>query len=199
MIIAQHIQRSFKLIAQSARQRYDAHSWGLEQLNQLGGFDSRGDAKLILDPASASPRGRIERRIALPRPLSDIKARRRIFRIHASRMPLAVDVNLEKFVRSEDDFSGADVKAIFTEARLIANGDLRIKTIQADFEEAKDKVMSNKKKWVPEAFIKFNGRDVNGAGLPHPASAPPRPGNILPRPASPRLVSWSGAGSPAPA
>lgn len=72
--------------------RYDAHSGGereiqrtmLELLNQLDGFDSRGDVKVILatnkieslDPALLRP-GRIDRKIEFPLP--DIKTRRRIF------------------------------------------------------------------------------------------------------------------------
>uniref|UniRef100_A0A803PGE8 AAA+ ATPase domain-containing protein n=1 Tax=Cannabis sativa TaxID=3483 RepID=A0A803PGE8_CANSA len=109
--------------------RYDAHSGGereiqrtmLELLNQLDGFDSRGDVKVILatnrieslDPALLRP-GRIDRKIEFPLP--DIKTRRRIFQIHTSRMTLADDVNLEEFVMTKDEFSGADIKAICTEA-----------------------------------------------------------------------------------
>lgn len=74
--------------------RYDANSGGereiqrtmLELLNQLDGFDSRGDVKVILatnkieslDPALLRP-GRIDRKIEFPLP--DIKTRRRIFQV----------------------------------------------------------------------------------------------------------------------
>lgn len=74
--------------------RYDAHSGGereiqrtmLELLNQLDGFDARGDVKVILatnrieslDPALLRP-GRIDRKIEFPLP--DIKTRRRIFQV----------------------------------------------------------------------------------------------------------------------
>jgi len=58
----------------------------LELLNQLDGFDSRGDVKVILatnrieslDPALLRP-GRIDRKIEFPLP--DIKTRRRIFQV----------------------------------------------------------------------------------------------------------------------
>ncbi|KAH7861756.1 hypothetical protein Vadar_030423 [Vaccinium darrowii] len=53
-------------------------------------------------------------------PLPDIKTRRRIFRIHTSRMTLADDVSMEEFVMNKDEFSGADIKAICTEAGLLA-------------------------------------------------------------------------------
>ncbi|KAK8506077.1 hypothetical protein V6N13_002727 [Hibiscus sabdariffa] len=132
--------------------RYDAHSGGereiqrtmLELLNQLDGFDSRGDVKVILatnrieslDPALLRP-GRIDRKIEFPLP--DIKTRRRIFQIHTSRMTLADDVNLEEFVMTKDEFSGADIKAICTEAGLLALRERRMKVTHADFKKAKEK------------------------------------------------------------
>lgn len=89
----------------------------LELLNQLDGFDSRGDVKVImatnridsLDPALIRP-GRIDRKIEFPLP--DEKTRRMIFKIHTSRMTLASDVNLEELIMSKDDLSGADIKVI---------------------------------------------------------------------------------------
>ncbi|XP_057507536.1 26S proteasome regulatory subunit 4 homolog B-like [Actinidia eriantha] len=145
--------------------RYDAHSGGereiqrtmLELLNQLDGFDSRGDVKVILatnkieslDPALLRP-GRIDRKIEFPLP--DIKTRRRIFQIHTSRMTLADDVNLEEFVMTKDEFSGADIKAICTEAGLLALRERRMKVTHVDFKKAKDKVMFKKKEGVPEGL-----------------------------------------------
>ena len=69
----------------------------LELLNQLDGFDVRGDVKVImatnciesLDPALLRP-GRIDRKIEFPMP--DIKTKRHIFGIHTSRMTLSEDV-----------------------------------------------------------------------------------------------------------
>ncbi|KAL3367494.1 hypothetical protein AABB24_011971, partial [Solanum stoloniferum] len=145
--------------------RYDAHSGGereiqrtmLELLNQLDGFDSRGDVKVILatnkieslDPALLRP-GRIDRKIEFPLP--DIKTRRRIFQIHTARMTLADDVNLEEFVMTKDEFSGADIKAICTEAGLLALRERRMKVTHPDFKKAKDKVMFKKKEGVPEGL-----------------------------------------------
>ena len=40
--------------------------------------------------------------------------------IHTSRMTLADDVNLEEFVMTKDEFSGANIKAICTKAGLLA-------------------------------------------------------------------------------
>jgi len=47
--------------------------------------------------------------------------------IHTARMTLADDVNLEEFVMTKDEFSGADIKAICTEAGLLALRERRMK------------------------------------------------------------------------
>jgi SpoVK/Ycf46/Vps4 family AAA+-type ATPase len=47
--------------------------------------------------------------------------------IHTSRMTLSDDVNLEEFVMTKDEFSGADIKAICTEAGLLALRERRMK------------------------------------------------------------------------
>merc|ERR1711998_365133 len=89
--------------------RYDSGSGGtreiqrtmLELLNQLDGFDERGDVKVImatnkiesLDPALIRP-GRIDRKIEFPLP--DIKTKRMIFSVHTSKMTLADNINIEE-------------------------------------------------------------------------------------------------------
>merc|ERR1719263_2720097 len=145
--------------------RYDSNSGGereiqrtmLELLNQLDGFDSRGDVKVImatnridsLDSALIRP-GRIDRKIEFPLP--DQKTKRRIFGIHTGRMTLADDVNLEEYVLAKDDLSGADIKAICTEAGLLALRERRMKVTNKDFKLAKDKVLYKKKEGVPEGL-----------------------------------------------
>lgn len=42
-------------------------------------------------------------------------------------MTLADDVNLEEFVMTKDEFSGADIKAICTESGLLALRERRMK------------------------------------------------------------------------
>ena len=145
--------------------RYDSQSGGereiqrtmLELLNQMDGFDSRGDVKVVmatnrietLDPALLRP-GRIDRKIEFPLP--DQKTKRRIFSIHTSKMTLAEDVNLEEFVMSKDELSGADIKAICTESGLLALRERRMKVKHADLKKAKEKVMYKKKEGVPEGL-----------------------------------------------
>src|SRR5882724_8490816 len=61
--------------------------------------------------------------------------KRRIFTIHTSRMTLADDVNFEYIVMAKDDLSGADIKAICTEAGLMAFRERRIKVTNQDFKK----------------------------------------------------------------
>ncbi|KAG0748743.1 hypothetical protein G6F57_002649 [Rhizopus arrhizus] len=145
--------------------RYESTSGGereiqrtmLELLNQLDGFDSRGDVKVImatnkidsLDPALIRP-GRIDRKIEFPLP--DVKTKRRIFNIHTSRMTLSDDVDLEEFVMSKDDLSGADIKAICTEAGLMALRERRMKVVAEDFRKAREKVLYRKSEGTPEGL-----------------------------------------------
>ncbi|RKP14496.1 ATP-dependent 26S proteasome regulatory subunit [Piptocephalis cylindrospora] len=145
--------------------RYESQSGGereiqrtmLELLNQLDGFDSRGDVKVImatnriesLDPALIRP-GRIDRKIEFPMP--DVKTKRRIFNIHTSRMTLADDVDLEEFVMAKDDLSGADIKAVCTEAGLLALRERRMKVMGEDFRKAKEKVLYRKNEGTPEGL-----------------------------------------------
>merc|ERR1711916_147389 len=145
--------------------RYDTTSGGekeiqrtmLELLNQLDGFDDRGDIKVImatnridsLDPAMIRP-GRIDRKIEFPMP--DEKTKRRIFQIHTSKMTLSDDVNLEEFVATKDELSGADIKAICTEAGMLALRERRMKVSQADMRKAKEKALYKKKGNIPEGM-----------------------------------------------
>merc|ERR1712105_29577 len=129
----------------------------LELLNQLDGFDSRGHVKVImatnrietLDPALIRP-GRIDRKIEFPLP--DEKTKRRIFGIHTGKMTLAEDVDLEEYIMSKDDLSGADIKAICTEAGLLALRERRMKVTQEDFKKAKENVLYRKQEGTPEGL-----------------------------------------------
>ena len=129
----------------------------LELLNQLDGFDSRGDVKVImatnridsLDPALIRP-GRIDRKIEFPLP--DEKTKRMIFKIHTGRMTLSTDVNLEELIMSKDDLSGADVKAICTEAGLMALRERRMKVTSEDFKKSKENVLYRKNEGGPEGL-----------------------------------------------
>ncbi|XP_074104468.1 LOW QUALITY PROTEIN: 26S proteasome regulatory subunit 4-like [Cotesia typhae] len=145
--------------------RYDSNSGGereiqrtmLELLNQLDGFDSRGDVKIImatnriesLDPALIRP-GRIDRKIEFTLP--DENTKRRIFNIHTNKMTLAPDVNLNELIMSKEDLSGADIKAICTEAGLMALRERRMKITNEDFKKSKENVLYKKKEGSSEGL-----------------------------------------------
>ena len=145
--------------------RYDSSSSGekevqrtmLELLNQLDGFDSKTDVKVImatnaiesLDPALIRP-GRIDRKIKFPLP--DEKTKRKIFSIHTAKMSMNEDVDLEEFIMSKDDLSGADIKAMCSEAGLIALRERRMKVQMSDFRKSKDKCLYRKKGNIPEGL-----------------------------------------------
>lgn len=92
--------------------------------------------------------GRIDRKIEFPLP--NEKTKRRIFAIHTGRMTLADDVDLESFVMSKDDLSGADIKAICTEAGLMALRERRMKVTGEDFQKSKENVLYRKTDGTPE-------------------------------------------------
>jgi ATP-dependent 26S proteasome regulatory subunit len=59
-------------------------------------------------------------------------------------MSLAKDVNLEELVTSKDELSGADIKAMCTEAGLLALRERRMQVKAEDFKSAKERVLKNK-------------------------------------------------------
>lgn len=145
--------------------RYDSTSGGerevqrtmLELLNQLDGFDDRGDVKVImatnkietLDPALIRP-GRIDRKILFENP--DQNTKRKIFTLHTSKMSLNDDVDLEEFISQKDDLSGADIKAICSEAGLLALRERRMRVQMADFRSARERVLRTKQESEPEGL-----------------------------------------------
>ncbi|KAG9247054.1 P-loop containing nucleoside triphosphate hydrolase protein [Calycina marina] len=145
--------------------RYESTSGGerevqrtmLELLNQLDGFDDRGDVKVImatnkidtLDPALIRP-GRIDRKILFENP--DQHTKRKIFTLHTSKMSLNEDVDLEEFISQKDDLSGADIKAICSEAGLLALRERRMRVQMADFRAARERVLKTKQEGEPEGL-----------------------------------------------
>ncbi|EAQ86178.1 conserved hypothetical protein [Chaetomium globosum CBS 148.51] len=129
----------------------------LELLNQLDGFDDRGDVKVImatnkietLDPALIRP-GRIDRKILFENP--DQNTKRKIFTLHTSKMSLNEDVDLEEFIAQKDDLSGADIKAICSEAGLMALRERRMRVQMADFRAARERVLRTKQEGEPEGL-----------------------------------------------
>ena len=118
----------------------------MQLLAELDGFDSRGDVKVIgatnridiLDPAILRP-GRFDRIIEVPMPSFD--GRIQIFRIHTRKMKLSDDVDFKELARITEGASGADIKAICTEAGMFAIREERTNVAMIDFIKAIDKVL----------------------------------------------------------
>ncbi|EPY22683.1 26S proteasome regulatory subunit T6 [Strigomonas culicis] len=119
----------------------------LELLNQLDGFEATQSIKVImatnridvLDEALLRP-GRIDRKIEFPAP--DETARYEILRIHSRKMNMTRGINLKKVAEKTSNCSGAEIKAVCTEAGMFALRERRVHITQEDFELAVAKVMS---------------------------------------------------------
>ena len=121
-----------------------------QTLNQLlvemDGFESNEGVILIaatnrpdvLDPALLRP-GRFDRQVVVPRP--DVKGREMILKVHAKKVPLSADVDLEVIARGTPGFSGADLANVVNEAALLAAREDKTLVESIDFDNAKDKVL----------------------------------------------------------
>jgi cell division protease FtsH len=121
-----------------------------QTLNQLlvemDGFESNEGVILIaatnrpdvLDPALLRP-GRFDRQVVVPRP--DVRGRLKILQVHARKVPLGGDVDLEVLAKGTPGFSGADLENLVNEAALLAARANKNEVNLDDLEAAKDKVM----------------------------------------------------------
>ncbi len=91
----------------------------------------------VLDPALIRP-GRFDRQISVPFP--DLKGRVEILKVHAKKVKLGPDVDLEKVARGTPMFSGADLAAIINEGAIAATMQNKDFIEHVDLEEARDKV-----------------------------------------------------------
>ncbi|AEC51634.1 proteasome-activating nucleotidase [Pyrococcus sp. NA2] len=122
----------------------------MQLLAEMDGFDPRGNVKVIaatnrpdiLDPALLRP-GRFDRLIEVPLP--DFEGRLEILKVHTRRMKLK-NVDLRVIAEMTEGASGADLKAIATEAGMFAIRERRTYVTQEDFLKAVDKVLGNEKK-----------------------------------------------------
>jgi len=122
----------------------------LELLNQLDGFSSTADIKVIaatnrvdiLDPALLRS-GRLDRKIEFTHPNEE--ARARIMQIHSRKMNVSPEVNFEELARSTDDFNGAQCKAVCVEAGMIALRRSANNVTHEDFMDAIMEVQAKKK------------------------------------------------------
>jgi proteasome regulatory subunit len=119
----------------------------MQLLSEMDGFDERGEIRIMaatnrfdmLDRAILRP-GRFDRLIEVPAPTE--VGREQIFRIHTRDMNVDDDVDFATLAAESDGMSGADIKAICTEAGMFAIRDDRTVITAADFHDAIEKIQS---------------------------------------------------------
>jgi proteasome regulatory subunit len=122
----------------------------MQLLAEMDGFEARGDVGIvaatnrpdILDPALLRP-GRFDRFIEVPIPNED--GRMEILKIHTRNMSLEEEVDIRLVASLTEGASGADLKAICTEAGMFAIREERSTVTMNDFMDAIDKIVGLEK------------------------------------------------------
>lgn len=117
----------------------------MQLLAELDGFKALGNVKIIgatnrkdiLDPAIIRP-GRLDRLIRIGTPNKEAIAQ--IFSIHSKDMPLDKEFSVKEIVGRMEGFSGAEIRAVCTEAGYFAIREDRSKVLKKDFLDAIEKV-----------------------------------------------------------
>ncbi len=120
----------------------------MQLLSELDGFTPSANIKIIgatnrpdiLDDALLRP-GRFDRIVEIGLP--DAEGREQILKIHLAKMNVAKKVNVKKLAEQTDTASGAELKAICTEAGMLAIRDGRDTVKEEDFKEAIKKVFES--------------------------------------------------------
>ncbi|KAI5185602.1 26S proteasome regulatory subunit T1 [Nematocida homosporus] len=118
----------------------------LELINQLDGFDSRGNVKVLmatnrpdtLDPALLRP-GRLDRKVEFSLP--DLSGRAAILKIHTKPMSVEKNIRYELIARLCPSATGAELRSVCTEAGMFAIRERRKVATEKDFLQAVDKVI----------------------------------------------------------
>ncbi|MFH1033853.1 MAG: ATP-dependent zinc metalloprotease FtsH [Pseudomonadota bacterium] len=131
---------------------HDEREQTLQQLLvEMDGFDPRVGVIImaatnrpeILDPALLRA-GRFDRQVLVDKP--DLNGRLAILKVHAKRITLAEDVNLQTLAQRTPGLSGADLENILNEGALLAARHEREEVTMADLEEAVDRIVGGLEK-----------------------------------------------------
>eukprot|EP01015_Nassula_variabilis_P016531 TRINITY_DN253_c0_g1_i2.p1 TRINITY_DN253_c0_g1~~TRINITY_DN253_c0_g1_i2.p1 ORF type:complete len:434 (+),score=114.21 TRINITY_DN253_c0_g1_i2:69-1370(+) len=134
----------------------------LEIVNQLDGFETRGNIKVLmatnrpdtLDPALMRP-GRIDRKIEFNLP--DLEGRVHIFKIHARTMSMDKNIRFELLSRLCPNTTGADLRSVCTEAGMFAIRARRKLITEKDLLDAIDKVIKGYSKFsATQKYMVYN-------------------------------------------
>lgn len=132
----------------------------MQLLSELDGFNPIGEVKIIgatnrpdiLDDALLRP-GRFDRIIEVPVP--GYEGRLEIFKIHVQKMNIDDDISLPELALKAENATGADIKAICTEAGMFAIRDNRDRVSMLDFERAIVKVLDSEANKIVESGVMF--------------------------------------------
>ncbi len=121
----------------------------IQLLAELDGFDTHKEVSVIaatnrvdiVDPALLRP-GRFDRIVEVPLPTEE--GRREIFKIHTRNMNLSDNMDMEELARKSKDYSGADIKAVCTEAGMLAIRGEKDTVNMDDFNDAMKKIEHEK-------------------------------------------------------
>ena len=116
-------------------------------LTEMDGFEPNSGVIIVaasnrpevLDPALLRP-GRFDRQIQVNLP--DVGGRRAILAIHARKIQMAEDVDLEVLARRTPGFSGAQLANVINEGALLAARRNKERVAMSDLEEAIDRVIA---------------------------------------------------------
>jgi 26S proteasome regulatory subunit T1 len=134
----------------------------LEMVNQMDGFDSRGNIKVImatnrpdtLDPALTRP-GRMDRKLEIGLP--DLEGRSNILRIHSKSLSCEKGIRFELIARLCPNATGADLRSVCTEAGMFAIRSRRKTVNEKDMLEAVNKVIKSQHKFSATAkYMVYN-------------------------------------------
>ena len=134
----------------------------LEIINQLDGFESRGNIKVlmatnrpdVLDPALIRP-GRIDRKIEFELP--NLEGRVQIFKIQAKAMNIEKDVRFELLARLTSNCTGADIRSVCIEAGMFAIRTRRKTITEKDLMDSIEKVIKGYSKFsANQKYLIFN-------------------------------------------
>ncbi|ERH10269.1 MAG: proteasome-activating nucleotidase [halophilic archaeon J07HX64] len=129
----------------------------MQLLSEMDGFEDRGEISIIaatnrfdmLDRAILRP-GRFDRLIEVPKP--DPEGRGQIFQIHTRDMNVSDGVDFDGLAEMAGQSSGADIKAVCTEAGMFAIRDDRTVVEMADFRNAYQKIQNESDEEVSRTF-----------------------------------------------
>jgi proteasome regulatory subunit len=117
----------------------------MQLLSEMDGFDDRGEIRIMaatnrfdmLDEAILRP-GRFDRLIEVPKP--GVEGREKILEIHSREINVDPDIDFAQLAEELDDYSGADIESLVTEAGMFAIRNDRTTVTREDIDHAREKL-----------------------------------------------------------